>query len=281
MNTTFVGFDSAWTDNPAMPGAICSIGYDSRSFGVFKEPTLVRFDQALDFVRRVNRTGQLTLVAIDQPTIVPNQSGMRPVERVAASAISWVGGGVQPANRSRIGMFDDGAPIWKFLTNLGGLENPERARLADEGLFIMEVFPALALPAFHEDFSGRLRAPRYNPARRTFREVDWVRVVEVVAAEAAKLGCSVVAEWCASLKAAGNPRKSDQDKLDSVICLLIAIRWRQSSRECSVIIGDTARGYIVVPTVGQITQRLRAKAARIGVALDGVVPDLQLAQSQP
>ena len=35
-----------------MPGAICSIGHDCRSFGVFKEPTLVRFDQALDFVRR-------------------------------------------------------------------------------------------------------------------------------------------------------------------------------------------------------------------------------------
>jgi predicted RNase H-like nuclease len=85
----------------------------------------------------------LTLVAIDQPTIVPNQSGMRPAERVAASAISWLGGGVQPANRSRIGMFDDGAPIWRFLTNLGALENPERTRSADDGLYIMEVFPAL------------------------------------------------------------------------------------------------------------------------------------------
>ena len=61
------------------------------------------------FVREIRGPGQLTLVAIDQPTIVPDQSSMRPAERIAASAISWLGGGVQPANRARVGMFDDEA----------------------------------------------------------------------------------------------------------------------------------------------------------------------------
>ncbi len=190
MPVTFVGFDSAWTDNPTSPGAICSIDYDGGQFSGFNEPVLVRFSQALNFVRGISRPGQLTLVAIDQPTIVPNQSSMRPAERVAASAISWLGGGVQPANRTRVGMFDEGAPIWSFLRDLNATEDPERARLADIGLYVMEVFPALALPAFHQDFCGRLRAPRYNPARRTFRKEDWGRVVEVVAAESEKLGCS-------------------------------------------------------------------------------------------
>jgi predicted RNase H-like nuclease len=131
MPVSFVGFDSAWTDNPKSPGAICSIDYDGGQFSGFKEPTLVPFSQALDFVRGIDRPGQLTLVAIDQPTIVPNQSSMRPAERVAASAISWLGGGVQPANRARVGMFDDGAPIWSFLRDLGATEDPERARLAN------------------------------------------------------------------------------------------------------------------------------------------------------
>lgn len=270
MPVTFVGFDSAWTDNPTSPGAICSIDYDDKCFSGFKEPALVRFSQALEFVREIHGPGQWTLVAIDQPTIVPNQSSMRPAERVAASVISWLGGGVQPANRARVGMFDDGAPIWSFLRDLGATEDPERGRSADVGLYVMEVFPALALPAFHEDFCGRLLAPRYNPARRTFRKEDWIRVVQVVAAESEKLGCSVVAEWCVSLKAVSSPRKSDQDRLDAVICLLIAIRWRQSSRERSVMIGDTAQGYIVAPVTEQIRERLKAKAVLAGVALDGV-----------
>ena len=63
MAATFVGFDSAWTDNPTLPGAICSVVYDGRRFGDFKEPTLVRFGQALDFVRDIHAPGQLTLVA--------------------------------------------------------------------------------------------------------------------------------------------------------------------------------------------------------------------------
>jgi predicted RNase H-like nuclease len=276
MPISFVGFDSAWTDNPTLPGAICSIDYDGKQFRSFKEPTLVRFSRAVDFVRGIDRPGQQTLVAIDQPTIVPNQSSMRPAERVAASVISWLGGGVQPANRARVGMFDDGAPIWSFLRDLSATEDPERARLADDRLYVMEVFPALALPAFHEDFCGRLRAPRYNPARRTFRREDWVRVVEVVAVESEKLGCSTVADWCASLEAVGNPRKSDQDKLDAVICLLIAIRWRLSPREQSVMIGDRTHGYIVAPVTDETRRRLKARADLTGVALDGVTlrPDV-------
>jgi predicted RNase H-like nuclease len=269
MPVSFVGFDSAWTDNPTSPGAICSIDYDGLQFSGFKEPALVRFSQALEFVRGIDRPDQLTLVAIDQPTIVPNHSSMRPAERVAASVISWLGGGVQPANRARVGMFNDGAPIWKFLTDLGATEDPECARVADVGRYVMEVFPALALPAFHEDFCGRLRAPRYNPARRTFRKDDWLRVIAVVAGESENLGCSVAAEWCASLGSLNNPRKSDQDRLDAVICLLIAIRWRLSPREQSVMIGDTTQGYIVAPVADEIRQRLKVRADLTGVALDG------------
>jgi predicted RNase H-like nuclease len=236
MPVNFIGFDSAWTDNPIFPGAICSLSYDGKRFSDFNEPTLVRFSQALEFIRKIHVSGQLTLIAIDQPTIVPNYSGMRPAERVAASAVSWLGGGVQPANRSKIGMFDDGAPLWRFLRDLGATEDPERARLADSGLYIMEVFPALALPAFHEDFCGRLRGPRYNPARRkTFRQGDWVKVNEALAAEGQAFGCRAFNDWCASSKAINAPQKSDQDKhgQSRLACLKGA-----TNRECA---GKSAR----------------------------------------
>jgi predicted RNase H-like nuclease len=269
MSVNFIGFDSAWTDNPKMPGAICSLSYDGKRFCKFNGPSLVRFSQALEFIRKIHVSGQLTLIAIDQPTIVPNHTGMRPAERVAASAISWLGGGVQPANRSKVGMFDDGAPIWKFLRDLAASEDPERARLADSGIYVIEVFPALALPAFHDDFCGRLRG--YPGRRKTFRQGDWIKVNEALATEARSFSCRPFDEWCASSKAISAPQKSDQDKLDAVVCLLIAIRWRQLSRNRSVMIGDTTEGYIVAPTTSQIRERLKAKAALSAVALDGVI----------
>lgn len=63
-------------------------------------------------------------------------------------------------------MFGVDAPIWRFLKRLGAEEDPERSRTAESGLFIIEVFPALALAAFEARFNGRLKAPKYNPANR-------------------------------------------------------------------------------------------------------------------
>jgi len=90
-------------------------------------PQLVGFGKALEFIRSVHRDDQPTLVAIDQPTIVLNTSGI------------WIGGGVQPANRAKIGMFSDNPPIWRFLQCPHAAENPELAREAKAGLFLMEV----------------------------------------------------------------------------------------------------------------------------------------------
>jgi predicted RNase H-like nuclease len=103
---------------------------------------------------------------------------MRPVEKAVSSLISWIGGGVQPANRRNLNMFGPQAPIWMFLGKLGADENPEVARTAMRGLHLMEVFPALALASLEQNFFGRLKGPRYNPSRRnTFKIADWRAVI--------------------------------------------------------------------------------------------------------
>ena len=206
-SVVFVGFDSAWTDNPKAPGAICSVLYEDGQFTRFELPRLTSFAQALAFIHSAHGAGP-TLVAIDQPTIVPNATGMRPVDRTAASLVSWLGGGVQPANRGKTGMFDDAAPIWRFLANLNGIEDPVRARTAKEGLFYFEVFPALALASIGEAFFGRLAGPRYNPTRRkTFRLEHWHGVLRAVASEALRMGCGPLADWCDQLAAVERPEE--------------------------------------------------------------------------
>ena len=184
-----IGFDSAWTDAPKAPGAICAVVYDAEGRVRFHEPELVSFTQAHAFIERARRNVSLCLVALDQPTIVPNASGSRPVDKVAASLVSFVGGGVQPANRGKTGMFCDDAPIWPFLYALGATQDPVAARQAEAGLFVMEVFPALALPSLSDRFSGRLMTPKYNPAKgRKFKREDWEAVASTVAALASAFG---------------------------------------------------------------------------------------------
>jgi predicted RNase H-like nuclease len=194
---TFVGFDSAWSDNAKATGAITAICLCKEVVVGWHPPQSVSFDGALAFIQRARSTDGATIVALDQPTIVPNAAGMRPVERVAASLVSWLGGGVQPSNTSRVGMFCPASPVWRFLSALDAIEDPETARTAPSGLFIMEVFPALALASLKASFFGRLAAPRYNPARRrTFKLTDWSGVAEAAGDEADVLGCGELAKWC-------------------------------------------------------------------------------------
>ncbi len=244
----YIGFDSAWTDNPKAPGAICAVGIEDGYPARFHVPQLLSFDQALTFIQKIRSDSGATLVAMDQPTVVPNLTSMRPVECVAASLVSWLGGGVQPSNRGRVGMFCNASPIWRFLAALRAEESPEQARLAAGGRYLMEVFPALALASSDAGFFGRLSAPKYNPDRRkTFRLADWIRVAESAAQQAHLLDCEELAEWCRVTGKIAKPRKADQDRLDAALCVLIALHWRLHPRDASLLLGDLATGYMVLP----------------------------------
>lgn len=230
---------------------------------------MVGFDEALAFVEASDRLDAPTLIALDQPTIVNNDAGMRPVEKVAASVVSWMGGGVQPANRGRP-YFGPKAPVSRFLTELSAVEDPEAARVAVRGRYLIEVFPALALASLGEGFFGRLKGPRYNPARRgTFRIEDWHAVVNAAHREAARFGCEPLVGWLERLASRPAPVKSDQDQLDAALCLLIAIRWRLAPRFESTMLGDLGSGYIVAPVFEPVLARLREEARRRGVPIDG------------
>lgn len=76
--TTIVSFDSAWTDKASALGAICAIRQTSSGLA-FEPPVLITFSQALEFVRGEQRRADRVLVALDQPTIVENTTGSRPV----------------------------------------------------------------------------------------------------------------------------------------------------------------------------------------------------------
>lgn len=271
-STCVIGFDSAWTDKAQAPGAICSIRIDARGRRELIEPRLASFAEALTFITAESAMCDRCLVAVDQPTIVPNLTSLRPVDRVAASLISWLGGGVQPANRSKIGMFDDAAPLWPFLSQLDAIEDPERARSASSGRYLIEVFPALALASLEVAFFGRLLGPRYNPARRkTFRLSDWQALMAALLRYADANEIEGVSGWIGQLGLIEKPAKADQDKLDAVLCAIIGFHWLAAPRHQSIMIGDLETGYMIAPVTTDARARLEAAAFRYSVPVDGLL----------
>ncbi|NMN71185.1 DUF429 domain-containing protein [Rhizobium sp. 57MFTsu3.2] len=266
--TSIIGFDSAWTDNPKAPGAICVIRLDHGRIDLHLAPRLASFAEALSVIKDETDEARKCVIALDQPTIVPNLTGSRPVDKVAGSLISWIGGGVQPASRAKIGMFDDAAPIWTFKEALGAAEDPELARIAPSGTFLLEVFPALALAAVERAFCSRLAAPKYNPAnRKRFKLTDWQAVVEAVRRFGSSASLRHLDEWCSIAARHETPSKSDQDKLDALLCGLIGLHWMVAPRDQSVMIGDLRRGYMISPAIGGVHERLIAAAKLRGVPL--------------
>ncbi len=196
---------------------------------------------------------------------------MRPVERVAASLISKLKGGVQPARRSGLGasMFGDGAPIWRFLDRIGTTQDPMAARGAAVGTFVMEVFPALALPAIIPAIWDHGHGAKYNPKARLFRPSDWSLVCLGVATHASAVGRFEISHCSEALAAIATPTKGDQDRLDALICLLIGLGWRHLPAEDGLLLGDLDNGYIVTPVSPDTRSWLVTAASRQGVPVDG------------
>ena len=258
----FTGFNSAWTRGNR--GAIAQI-VDFGDRLELTELTTASFEEALLLINANVSGSNLEVIAIDQPLIVPNQTGSRPVEGVFRSMLGSLGGAIQPSSRSRIGMFDDCAPIWSFLRGLDADEDVFAIPRAKSGRFAFEVYPVAAQIGLRSRLAMPNRLLKYNPAgRKTFRPDDWLAMCALVAAEADRLGIDAVADWCEWARMA-KPHKCDQDKLDSLICALVAYMWWRDGLAASAAIGDLVNGYIVTPVAGPMVDCLRPVAEARGV----------------
>lgn len=259
MKRLIVGFDSAWT--PRNSGAI--VGLLQIGVGKFRElgePNVANFAQAQEQIEtwQENYSPDQTVVFIDQPTIVNNNNGSRPAEKLIASPVSRRYGGVQPASKARAGMFDDVAPIWPFLGSFGGAADPLMP-LATSSVF--ECYPVLTIinlgwtlpdPGGRE--TGRL--PKYNPSRSTFTDKDW-RHVCCKAAEAFE--SRELDKMADRLRVAGQLHevlKAHQDRLDACICLLAAVLFIEGNG--FMMVGNLTSGYIVAPDNEELRTELVA-----------------------
>lgn len=264
VSTLLVGFDSAWT--AANRGAVVGlIRHDHGGFLPLGLPFVANFDTAKQTIIswQTEHNFERTIVLIDQPIIVKNAKGQRPVEHLVSSLVSRRYGGMQPANTARRGMFDDGAPIWEFLDHFGG---PADILTYSKHTEIFETYPVLTIMARgwilsddhkpHPRPSGRL--PKYNPARRsTFRRDDWDYLCGKLSGFFNERGVTAIANWIESIRLLELPQKADQDRLDACLCLLVAMDMADG-KDCMVI-GEQASGYIVTTAAemmqSELTQR--------------------------
>ena len=266
MKILLVGFDSAWT--PTNSGALVGLVRDED--GTFHElglPQVVNYCQAESAILGWQDQHELeaTIILLDQPTVVNNATGQRPVENLVASPVSRRHGGMQPANTARIEMFGRNAPIWRFLERFGGPADPLEPV---EGTRVIETYPVLAMIALGWTLPDKRptgRLPKYNPERsKTFSASDWKHVCQQTSREFSARGVHHLVRWLNGIAASHSPRKADQDCLDACLCLLVAL-YLAEGRHC-LMVGDMDTGYIVVPSAEGLRAELQDRCEETGRA---------------
>ncbi|MGD1107787.1 MAG: DUF429 domain-containing protein [Terracidiphilus sp.] len=266
MTTLLIGFDSAWTakNSGALVGVLREDGGQYVEIG---PPIVANFTEAERIIDRwkLQLSPSATVQLLDQPTIVNNATGQRPVENIVGSAISRRYGGMQPASKSRTAMFGDGAPVWRFLKRFGGPLNPLDGRGVSG---VIETYPALAMIALGwtlRDLAGRAtgRLPKYNPAKKSkFSIQDWRHVCASASKEFADRGLTGIAEWIGAVSQKSAPHKNDQDKVDACICLIVGFHSVEG-KKC-LMVGDQRTGCIVVPHDARLRSELEVRCRRTG-----------------
>ena len=262
--TVLTGFDSAWGTSAL--GALVSIRSTPQGWEL-AGPRMVSWEAVLDEMTRHSGEAETHVIAIDQPLIVKNAYGRRPVEDAISPLVGRFRGGVQPS--SRVGcanLFGDNAPIWRFLGALDAVHDPAAVHNARGKRCVFEVYPALGNLGLFPSSWKRGMMYKYNPTRDTFSLDDWRELASSVAHLFEAIGCPDGASCASSLGQLPTPRKADQDLLDALICCLHAHSFWSYGLRRNVIVGDIETGYVVIPTHDQLSSALRADSLKHGVA---------------
>jgi predicted RNase H-like nuclease len=265
VTTLLVGFDSAWT--PTNSGALVGVLHsDDGTFREISPPLIVDYPQAEGVILRwqAEQAPTATIVLLDQPTIVKNAAGQRPVENLVGSSVGVRYGGVQPANTARKEMFGEEAPVWRFLARFGGPGNPVEP-IADTRVF--ETYPVLAMIALSwmlPDSRPAGRLPKYNPGRSSFSISDWHHVCGLASGAFSERGLVGIVRWISDAAQKTSPLKSDQDGVDACLCLLVAL-YLAEQKHC-LMVGNMQTGYIVVPHGAELHAELVARCKQSGRA---------------
>ena len=302
MKEAFVGFDSAWGGHRA--GAIAWAVFEDEVPKKAPPPCLVGFADAAEIIEDLQRECDDVLVAIDQPIVVPNDIGSRPVDDAVDSLMQHLKSRALKANRTEQKkgtvtqrgydnkyQLGDEAPVWKFMSKIGpcgyfgktdtddkrAFVDFQAAKIVTGNTHVIEVYPALALAALNPKFMDRESAARYDPEHRwgnyPFSLDDWKSVCSAVADCADQSCLQELSQWAAEIAepwvSPSRPRKLDQDKIDAILCLLVAMQWRWQSNGAGVI-GDLETGYIVAPTSDETRKILKEACDERGVYFKAV-----------
>lgn len=188
------------------------------------------------------------MVAVDAPTIIPNQTGTRLPDRLTHKYFGKYHAGCYPANLGR--------PFAPRTVGLGnsllqrGFRHSPTLLPQRGGRYQIEVFPH---PAMVQLFRLE-RIIKYKKGNLAAKKAGLIEVQSYFQAILPTLTPALNPHfppgfdlWRSPLGLNGKELKTLEDQLDSLFCAYIGAHWWFWGLERNLVLGDEAQGYIVVP----------------------------------
>jgi predicted RNase H-like nuclease len=236
----FLGVDLGWQSGPT---GLCCLSLEHGSLRLAALDRLQGVDDILAWISHWADGAPNAVVAVDAPTLIPNETGMRLPDRLAHRYFGRYDAGCYPANRGRP-FAEKLIAFGLALESLGFCHQPDTAA-QPQGRFQLEVFPH---PATVHLF-GLNRILKYKKGTLAQRrpELEKLRQYQLAVLPALEPSLALTDSELPEIPFTGKAMKAVEDQLDSLTCAYAAAHWWYWGRERNWVLGDVVEGYIVVP----------------------------------
>lgn len=247
----FLGIDFGWRSQPS---GLCCLQWHEQTLHLRALERRHDFDDVLNWVDEMTASAPAG-IAVDAPTLIPNQTGMRLPDRLAHQYFGRYHAGCYPANLQL--PFADRTVALGLSLEKRGFAHAPTIQPQQTDRFQIEVFPHAAMVHLFK----LERILKYKKGRLAERRVELSRLRDYLLAVLPQLAppLSLTGENGSLLPAIplkGADLKALEDQLDSLVCAYVAAHWWYWGVERNWVLGDRTTGYIVVPNPHQVTRTI-------------------------
>jgi predicted RNase H-like nuclease len=233
----FLGIDFGWSTGAS---GLAALEWDGEQLTLLEMVCHQPFDDILAWVDRMAGDGS-ALVAVDAPTIIPNETGMRLPDKLTHRYFGKYHAGCYPANVQR--------PFAKRTVALSKALEARQFKHADTidpllpGRYQIECFPHPAMVHLF-DLSRILKYKKGSLAERRL-ELERYRslILKELTLHTPKLSLTSLPP----IPVKGVEVKALEDQLDGILCAYVGAYWWYWGVARNQVLGNSEEGYIIVP----------------------------------
>ena len=234
----FIGMDLGWVSGHS---GLCCLSLSDDSLALEQLDRRDSLEKVLVWLDETVASEEPAIIAVDAPTIIPNETGMRLPDRLTHKHFGKYHAGCYPANLGR--------PFAKRLVQFSqslksrGFFHAPTIYPQQTGRYQIEVFPH---PAMIQLF-GLSRILKYKKGKLAERREGLGELRDRLLKNLSTHTPSLPLKSLPDLPTTGKALKELEDKLDSLVCAYVGAYWWYWGKERCRVLGDRATGYIVIP----------------------------------